>query len=268
MTSSTADAPTVTDRFRAARDLLVDLREDYDRAVAEFTFPDVGDRWNWAIDWFDAIARGNDKPALTIVEQDESVQTVTFDEMAHLTAGYSYWLFDDYRLHPENGNWPQRLGALPALWGKYSFPRLDQPAWRASNVYAIGDQFLYFSGNDAGTVLNINADVMACALASRLPGCDLVIAGTTAGVLDDAGATISTLEATEVDSLIASGTATAGMIAKLSACRSALDAGVARVRIVVGRLLDCHHGIDHVRGTTLVAVHHAAAGEVRRPVTA
>jgi hypothetical protein len=88
-------------------------------------------------------------------------KSMTFDEMAHLTAGYSYWLFDDYRLHPENGNWPQRLGALPALWGKYSFPRLDQPAWRSSNVYAIGDQFLYFSGNDAGTVLNRARRVMA-----------------------------------------------------------------------------------------------------------
>ena len=77
MTSSAAADVAVTDRFRAARDLLVDLREDYDRAVAEFTFPDVGDRWNWAIDWFDAIARGNDRPALTIVEQDESAQTVT-----------------------------------------------------------------------------------------------------------------------------------------------------------------------------------------------
>ena len=82
MTSSAAADASGTDRFRAARDLLVDLREDYDRAVAEFTFPDVGDRWNWAIDWFDAIARGNDRPALTIVEQDESVRTVTFDEMA------------------------------------------------------------------------------------------------------------------------------------------------------------------------------------------
>ncbi|WP_353508034.1 AMP-binding protein [Intrasporangium sp.] len=82
MTSSAAAAVAVTDRFRAARDLLVDLRADYDRAVSEFSFPDVGERWNWAIDWFDAIARGNDRPALTIVEQDESVATVTFDEMA------------------------------------------------------------------------------------------------------------------------------------------------------------------------------------------
>ena len=50
MTSSAAADASVTDRFRAARDLLVDLREDYDRAVAEFTLPrrgrplELGDR--------------------------------------------------------------------------------------------------------------------------------------------------------------------------------------------------------------------------------
>ena len=82
-----------------------------------------------------------------------SQKSMTFDEMAHLTGGYTYWAFNDYRLHPENGNWPQRLGALPAVLGGASFPRLDQPAWTTSNVYAIGDQFLYSSGNDAGTVL-------------------------------------------------------------------------------------------------------------------
>jgi acetylglutamate kinase len=136
---------------------------------------------------------------------------------------------------------------------------------QAGHVPVIASLGLELGGR---AVLNINADVMACAIASRLPGCDLVIAGMTAGVLDDAGATISTLEAAEVDSLIASGTATAGMIAKLSACRSALDAGVARVRIIDGRLLDSHRGIDDVRGTTLVAVHREAAREVRRPVTA
>jgi hypothetical protein len=29
-------------------------------------------------------------------------KSMTFDEMAHLTGGYTYWAFDDYRLHPEN----------------------------------------------------------------------------------------------------------------------------------------------------------------------
>ena len=61
-----------TESYRAARDLLLDLREDPDRAHAEFTWPDVGGPFNWAVDWFDAIARGNDRPALVIVEEDGS----------------------------------------------------------------------------------------------------------------------------------------------------------------------------------------------------
>jgi acetyl-CoA synthetase len=63
---------TATENYRQARDQLLALREDHERAVAEFAFPDVGDTFNWAIDWFDIIARGNDQPALIIVEEDGS----------------------------------------------------------------------------------------------------------------------------------------------------------------------------------------------------
>src|SRR5438034_196674 len=35
-------------------------------------------------------------------------KSTTFDELAHLTAGYSYWLTGDFRLQPENGNLSQR----------------------------------------------------------------------------------------------------------------------------------------------------------------
>jgi acetyl-CoA synthetase len=31
-------------------------RHDYDRAYAEFSWPEL-DSFNWAIDWFDAIGR-------------------------------------------------------------------------------------------------------------------------------------------------------------------------------------------------------------------
>ena len=58
-------------------------------------------------------------------------KSTTFDELAHLTAGYSYWLTGDFRLQPENGNLPQRWAALPLLLGHYRFPSLEQEAWRA-----------------------------------------------------------------------------------------------------------------------------------------
>ena len=60
-----AQGMTATDAFRAARDQLIDLREDHERAVAEFAFPDVGERFNWAIDWFDAIAPRRSSPRPT-----------------------------------------------------------------------------------------------------------------------------------------------------------------------------------------------------------
>ena len=101
-------------------------------------------------------------------------------------------------------------------------------------------------------ILNVNADVMACRIAAALGDSDLVIAGATAGVLDTSGDSIATLDAAGIDSVISSGTATAGMVAKLSACRTALLEGVASVRIVDGRAFDAHHGPDEAPGTTLV----------------
>ena len=74
----------------------------------------------------------------------------------------------------------------------------------------------------------------------RLASSDLVIAGGTPGVLDATGDSIALLDAAGIEAMIASGTATAGMVAKLSACRTALLEGVSSVRIVDGRGLDAH----------------------------
>ncbi len=98
--------------------------------------------------------------------------------------------------------------------------------------------------DDEGQVLNVNADVMACRIAAAL-GAELIIAGTTPGVFDSKGGTIPTLDVEGMDALIASGAANAGMVAKLNACRVALEAGVPAVKIVDGK--------DLKTGTTLVA---------------
>jgi acetylglutamate kinase len=86
-----------------------------------------------------------------------------------------------------------------------------------------------------GTLLNVNADTLASHLAARLLAPRLVIAGATPGVLDESGRTIPWLDGTAIDSLIASGVATAGMVAKLRACREALAAGVSEIVLVDGR---------------------------------
>jgi acetylglutamate kinase len=86
-----------------------------------------------------------------------------------------------------------------------------------------------------GRLFNVNADTFAGHLAARLGARRLVIAGTTAGVLDADGATLPQLGADAVTRLVGDGTATAGMIAKLRACEHALAGGVDDVVIVDGR---------------------------------
>jgi acetylglutamate kinase len=86
-----------------------------------------------------------------------------------------------------------------------------------------------------GQLFNVNADIFAGHLAGRLAARRLIIAGTTPGVLGSDGATIEELDEAAVARLLADGTATAGMIAKLTACTDALAGGVDDVVIVDGR---------------------------------
>jgi acetyl-CoA synthetase len=83
-----------TTNFRAARDQLLHLRGDHASAVAEFVWPDVGENFNWATDWFDVIATDNHQTALWIVEEDGSETKVTFAEMAERSDRVATWLDD------------------------------------------------------------------------------------------------------------------------------------------------------------------------------
>ncbi|MFF8778255.1 AMP-binding protein [Streptomyces sp. NPDC015140] len=72
---------TATELFRSARDFLLEHREDYTAAYEGFTWPRPRD-FNWALDWFDVIADGNERTALHIVEEDGSEVRVSFAEMS------------------------------------------------------------------------------------------------------------------------------------------------------------------------------------------
>jgi acetylglutamate kinase len=86
-----------------------------------------------------------------------------------------------------------------------------------------------------GDLLNVNADTLASHLASSLGASRLIIAGGTAGVLDDEGRTIARLTSRDAAALIRRGTANKGMVAKLNACRTAVARGVGDVLIANGR---------------------------------
>jgi len=67
--------------FLAARDFLLAHRTDYATAVRDFRWPQLTE-FNWALDYFDAMAQDNQAPALWIVEEDGSEQRYSFQDLA------------------------------------------------------------------------------------------------------------------------------------------------------------------------------------------
>src|SRR5712671_4917026 len=62
-----------------------------------------------------------------------NTKSPTFDEPQHLTAGYSYWVTNDFRLDPENGNLPSRWAALPLLLKTTKFVPLNDRGWQRAD---------------------------------------------------------------------------------------------------------------------------------------
>jgi acetyl-CoA synthetase len=73
--------PSDAAAFLAARDFLLAHRTDYDTAYRGFEWPRLG-RFNWALDFFDAMASGNDRPALRIIRDDGSDRSYSFAELS------------------------------------------------------------------------------------------------------------------------------------------------------------------------------------------
>ncbi len=87
----TASPDTGVAAFVAARDFLLSQREDYATAYRDFRWPQLG-AFNWALDYFDALAKGNDAPALWIVDENGSEDKVSFARMAERSAQVANWL--------------------------------------------------------------------------------------------------------------------------------------------------------------------------------
>jgi len=81
-----------TAAFRAARDLLLDHREDYAAAREAFSWPRL-EEFNWALDWFDVIAAEHgDRTALRVVGDDGSDEAVSYAAMAARSSQVANWL--------------------------------------------------------------------------------------------------------------------------------------------------------------------------------
>ncbi len=80
-----------TGLFRQARDFLIANRNDYEAAYRGFKAPRF-ENFNWALEWFDAIAEGNESVALWVVEEDGTEQKLSFDELFRRSNQVANWL--------------------------------------------------------------------------------------------------------------------------------------------------------------------------------
>ncbi|RMF86922.1 MAG: acetylglutamate kinase [Nitrospirae bacterium] len=87
-----------------------------------------------------------------------------------------------------------------------------------------------------GTALNINADLVAGAVAAALSAEKLVLLTDVAGVLDKGGQLLRHIPRADLDRLRADGTLHGGFLPKVAACETALAAGVRKAHIIDGRV--------------------------------
>jgi len=103
------------------------------------------------------------------------------------------------------------------------------------------------------TLLNVNGDAAAGEIAAALAADSLIFLTDVDGIYDDSGKTLPELNAVQAKKILASGTASGGMIPKIEACLRALTT-VPKARIINGTvphalLNEMRNGIG---GTTIV----------------
>ncbi len=82
---------TATDTFARAREFLIAKRTDYDAAYAGFSWPRP-ERFNWALDWFDVYAGGNERTALWIVDEAGREINRSFAELSRRSSQLAAFL--------------------------------------------------------------------------------------------------------------------------------------------------------------------------------
>lgn len=89
---------------------------------------------------------------------------------------------------------------------------------------------------DDGQSYNINADLVAGAVAAHLGAAKLILLTDVEGVLDQDGKLISSMTREEAGQYIEKGVIAGGMIPKIRCCQDAVSGGVAKAHIIDGRI--------------------------------
>jgi acetyl-CoA synthetase len=115
MTVSAAISSTGHERFKAARDILLQHRGEYGIAYSQFEWP-VLEEFNWALDWFDVIAAGErrDQTALWVINEDGTESKLSFAELSERSSQAANYLRS---LGVRRGDRVMlMLGNVPQLW--------------------------------------------------------------------------------------------------------------------------------------------------------
>jgi acetylglutamate kinase len=88
---------------------------------------------------------------------------------------------------------------------------------------------------DHGETFNINADLVAGAVAAALGATKLILLTDVPGVLDREGKLVSSLSRRQAMTMMEEGAIAGGMLPKVKCCLEALDEGVAKAHILDGR---------------------------------
>ena len=97
------------------------------------------------------------------------------------------------------------------------------------------------SCDESGTILNINADTVAAAIAAELDAEKLILATGAPGILEDVndpGSLISYIDRRALQKLRESGKLADGMLPKATAIEAAISNGVQRVHVISSKLPD------------------------------
>jgi acetyl-CoA synthetase len=178
MVSSSPRSPD-TPTFREARNLLLELREDYHGARAAFVWPRP-ERFNWALDWFDAeLAAGEHGQRTALKVIGDGVETRTFADLRLESSRLANGLRS---LGAKRGDrLLMMLGVVPELWATMlaamklglvlipAMPTLGQ-ADIADRLERGQAKYLIAHGSDAEKFAGLGSGVERVAVGPAPPG--------------------------------------------------------------------------------------------------
>src|SRR5216117_2102490 len=129
--------------------------------------------------------------------------------------------------------WAKKLGADLSTWGDVQ--AVDSPILKnlqATNAIPI---IAPMGVGKDGRTYNINADLVAGAVAAALGAEKLVVLTDVRGIKEEDGKLVSTLARKDVARMVKKGTISEGMLPKVQSCLTALEGGVKKAHVIDGR---------------------------------